>query len=103
MLIFLLSQGYFLDLYFILICVLYEFCASINSESALFTQVIFLVIHNFMFYMQGKRRILATDEWLRVKGCEDVYAIGDCATIDQRKIMVYGSVKTFILLSSLGY
>ncbi|GAV68852.1 hypothetical protein CFOL_v3_12355 [Cephalotus follicularis] len=36
---------------------------------------------------QEKRRVLATDEWLRVKGCKDVYAIGDCATIDQRKIM----------------
>ncbi|KAL2457916.1 External alternative NAD(P)H-ubiquinone oxidoreductase B1 [Forsythia ovata] len=36
---------------------------------------------------QGNRRILATDEWLRVEGCEDVYALGDCATIDQRKIM----------------
>lgn len=36
---------------------------------------------------QTDRRALATDEWLRVKGCEDVYAIGDCATIDQRKIM----------------
>ncbi|CAL5391377.1 unnamed protein product [Camellia sinensis] len=36
---------------------------------------------------QGKRRVLATDEWLRVKGCQDVYALGDCATIDQRKIM----------------
>lgn len=38
--------------------------------------------------MQTDRRALATDEWLRVKGCEDVYALGDCATIDQRKIMV---------------
>ncbi|XP_059661996.1 external alternative NAD(P)H-ubiquinone oxidoreductase B1, mitochondrial-like [Cornus florida] len=36
---------------------------------------------------QGHRRVLATDEWLRVKGCDDVYALGDCATIDQRKIM----------------
>ncbi|CAK9135023.1 unnamed protein product [Ilex paraguariensis] len=36
---------------------------------------------------QGNRRILATDEWLRVKGCEDVYALGDCATVAQRKIM----------------
>lgn len=36
---------------------------------------------------QGKRRVLATDEWLRVKGCEQMYALGDCATIDQRKIM----------------
>lgn len=48
-----------------------------------------------MFYMQGKRRVLATDEWLRVKGCEDVYAIGDCATIDQKKIMVCGSAEIF--------
>ena len=38
--------------------------------------------------MQAKRRVLATDEWLRVKGCEDVYAIGDCCSINQRKIMV---------------
>ncbi|XP_006357529.1 external alternative NAD(P)H-ubiquinone oxidoreductase B1, mitochondrial-like [Solanum tuberosum] len=36
---------------------------------------------------QGKRWILATDEWLRVKDCPDVYAIGDCTTVDQRKIM----------------
>ncbi|KAF5481199.1 hypothetical protein F2P56_001868 [Juglans regia] len=35
---------------------------------------------------QANRHVLATDEWLRVKGCEDAYAIGDCATIDQRKI-----------------
>ena len=38
--------------------------------------------------IQGNRRVLATDEWLRVKECQDVYALGDCATIDQRKIMV---------------
>ncbi|KAF7848850.1 hypothetical protein BT93_L1506 [Corymbia citriodora subsp. variegata] len=36
---------------------------------------------------QGDRRALATNEWLRVKGSENVYALGDCATIDQRKIM----------------
>ncbi|XP_030513167.1 external alternative NAD(P)H-ubiquinone oxidoreductase B1, mitochondrial-like isoform X2 [Rhodamnia argentea] len=36
---------------------------------------------------QGNRRVLATNEWLRVKGSENVYALGDCATIDQRKIM----------------
>ncbi|XP_009761589.1 external alternative NAD(P)H-ubiquinone oxidoreductase B1, mitochondrial-like [Nicotiana sylvestris] len=36
---------------------------------------------------QGKRRVLATDEWLRVKGCNNVYGLGDCATVDQRKIM----------------
>ncbi|EPS57200.1 hypothetical protein M569_17621 [Genlisea aurea] len=38
--------------------------------------------------MTGCRRILATDEWLRVKTCEDsVYALGDCATVDQKSIM----------------
>lgn len=42
----------------------------------------------YLFLWQGKRWILATDEWLRVTGCPDVYAIGDCATVDQRKIMV---------------
>ncbi|EPS68710.1 hypothetical protein M569_06057, partial [Genlisea aurea] len=36
---------------------------------------------------QGNRRVLATDEWLRVKGCDDVYALGDCATINQKKII----------------
>lgn len=39
-------------------------------------------------YVQAKNRVLATDEWLRVKECEAVYAIGDCCTINQRKIMV---------------
>lgn len=31
---------------------------------------------------------MATDEWLRVEGCDNVYALGDCATINQRKVMV---------------
>ncbi|KAG6524832.1 hypothetical protein ZIOFF_014776 [Zingiber officinale] len=43
---------------------------------------------------QGNRRALATNEWLRVRECTDVYAIGDCATIAQSKIMVYA----FLLL-----
>lgn len=46
------------------------------------------VVRDFMEQVgQAKRRVLETDEWLRVKGCENVYAIGDCATIDQRKVM----------------
>ncbi|CAI0550056.1 unnamed protein product, partial [Linum tenue] len=46
------------------------------------------VVKDFMEQIgQGKRRILATNEWLRVKETENVYALGDCATIDQRKIM----------------
>ncbi|KAM7276380.1 hypothetical protein ACFE04_018246 [Oxalis oulophora] len=46
------------------------------------------IVSDFMEQVgQAKRRVLATDEWLQVKGCEDVYALGDCATIDQRKIM----------------
>ncbi|XP_020591247.1 external alternative NAD(P)H-ubiquinone oxidoreductase B3, mitochondrial-like isoform X2 [Phalaenopsis equestris] len=36
---------------------------------------------------QGNRRVLATDEWLRVCGCDGIYAVGDCASISQRKIM----------------
>ncbi|KAG6751329.1 hypothetical protein POTOM_045862 [Populus tomentosa] len=46
------------------------------------------VVRDFMNRIgQAKRRVLATDEWLRVEGCEDVYALGDCATINQRKVM----------------
>ncbi|XP_010035669.2 external alternative NAD(P)H-ubiquinone oxidoreductase B1, mitochondrial [Eucalyptus grandis] len=46
------------------------------------------VVSDFMEQVgQGDRRALATNEWLRVKGTENVYALGDCATIDQRKIM----------------
>ncbi|GAB4859539.1 External alternative NAD(P)H-ubiquinone oxidoreductase B1, mitochondrial [Ancistrocladus abbreviatus] len=46
------------------------------------------VIRDFMEQIgQGKRHVLATDEWLRVKGCTDAFALGDCATIDQRKVM----------------
>ncbi|XP_020215449.1 external alternative NAD(P)H-ubiquinone oxidoreductase B3, mitochondrial [Cajanus cajan] len=36
---------------------------------------------------QTNRRALVTDEWLRVEGCDNVYALGDCATINQRKVM----------------
>ncbi|KAI3440707.1 NADH:ubiquinone reductase (non-electrogenic) [Psidium guajava] len=46
------------------------------------------VVRDFMEQVgQGNKRVLATNEWLRVKGSENVYALGDCATIDQRKIM----------------
>ncbi|KAG0503650.1 hypothetical protein HPP92_003722 [Vanilla planifolia] len=46
------------------------------------------VILDFMKQIdQGNRRVLATDEWLRVRGCDGVYALGDCATISQRKVM----------------
>ncbi|KAL3377384.1 hypothetical protein AABB24_003673 [Solanum stoloniferum] len=46
------------------------------------------VIMEFMKHIgQGNRRVLATDEWLRVEGQENVYALGDCATINQRKVM----------------
>ncbi|XP_031092825.1 external alternative NAD(P)H-ubiquinone oxidoreductase B1, mitochondrial-like [Ipomoea triloba] len=46
------------------------------------------VVTDFMEQIgQTNRRALATDEWLRVKGCEGAYALGDCATVDQRKIM----------------
>eukprot|EP00897_Mesotaenium_endlicherianum_P003300 jgi/Mesen1/2999/ME000177S02274 len=35
---------------------------------------------------QGQRKALATDEWLRVKGARDMWAIGDCASIEQRRM-----------------
>ncbi|KAH1145926.1 hypothetical protein GYH30_041564 [Glycine max] len=45
-------------------------------------------IKDFMAQIgQASRRALATDEWLRVEGCSNVYALGDCATINQRKVM----------------
>ncbi|KAK6919504.1 FAD/NAD(P)-binding domain [Dillenia turbinata] len=46
------------------------------------------VIMDFMKQIgQGNRRVLATDEWLRVEGYDKIYALGDCATINQRKVM----------------
>ncbi|CAH9130901.1 unnamed protein product [Cuscuta epithymum] len=46
------------------------------------------VIMDFMKEIgQGQRRVLATDDWLRVEGCENVYALGDTATINRRKVM----------------
>ncbi|XP_010905569.1 external alternative NAD(P)H-ubiquinone oxidoreductase B2, mitochondrial [Elaeis guineensis] len=46
------------------------------------------VILDFMKQVgQGNRRVLATDEWLRVCNSDGVYALGDCATISQRKVM----------------
>lgn len=47
-----------------------------------------LPLTNVSSFKQGNRRVLATDEWLRVEGCDSVYALGDCATINQRKVMV---------------
>lgn len=46
------------------------------------------VVKDFMRQIgQANRRALATDEWLRVEGCDNIYALGDCATINQRKVM----------------
>ncbi|KAF5801390.1 putative NADH:ubiquinone reductase (non-electrogenic) [Helianthus annuus] len=46
------------------------------------------VITDFMKQIgQGNRRVMATDEWLRVEGVPNVYALGDCATINQRSVM----------------
>ncbi|CAM6092499.1 unnamed protein product [Calypogeia fissa] len=36
---------------------------------------------------QDNRRMLATDEWLRVKGDSSSWALGDCSTMEQRKVM----------------
>lgn len=62
--------------------------------------VLFIQQRNFTFiyYLldidyseQINRRAIATDEWLRVEGTNNVYALGDCATINQRKVMVPSS------------
>ncbi|XP_057544144.1 external alternative NAD(P)H-ubiquinone oxidoreductase B2, mitochondrial-like [Amaranthus tricolor] len=46
------------------------------------------VIMNFMKQIgQTNRRALGTDEWLRVEGTGEIYALGDCATIIQRKVL----------------
>ncbi|KAJ7968459.1 external alternative NAD(P)H-ubiquinone oxidoreductase B2, mitochondrial-like [Quillaja saponaria] len=46
------------------------------------------LVKDFMMQVgQANRRALATDEWLRVEGCDSIYALGDCATINQRKVM----------------
>ncbi|KAL6553240.1 hypothetical protein OROGR_007082 [Orobanche gracilis] len=46
------------------------------------------VIMDFMKQIgQGTRLVLATDEWIRVEGSDSIYALGDCATINQRKVM----------------
>ncbi|XP_074296553.1 external alternative NAD(P)H-ubiquinone oxidoreductase B2, mitochondrial-like isoform X1 [Silene latifolia] len=46
------------------------------------------VVMEFMKQIgQANRRVLSTDEWLRVEGTNDIYALGDCATIQQRKVM----------------
>ncbi|XP_076953813.1 external alternative NAD(P)H-ubiquinone oxidoreductase B4, mitochondrial-like [Bidens hawaiensis] len=48
------------------------------------------VVMDFMKQIgQGNRRVMATDEWLRVEGVPNVYALGDCATINQCRVMVY--------------
>lgn len=45
-------------------------------------------VRDFMTQIgQTNRRAVATDEWLRVEGTDNVYALGDCATINQRKVM----------------
>ena len=38
---------------------------------------------------QTNRRAIATDEWLRVEATNNVYALGDCATLNQRKVLVF--------------
>ncbi|PKU69190.1 NAD(P)H dehydrogenase B1, mitochondrial [Dendrobium catenatum] len=48
-----------------------------------------LIILGFMKQVdQGNMRVLETVEWLRVLGCENIYALGDCSIIAQQKVMV---------------
>jgi len=50
--------------------------------------LLFFSNHNIFPCVQTGRRVLGTDEWLRVLGCDGVYALGDSGTINQRKVMV---------------
>ncbi|KAG0597553.1 hypothetical protein M758_12G003700 [Ceratodon purpureus] len=46
------------------------------------------VVSDFMNQIgQSDRRVLATDEWLRIKNCHGTFGIGDCASIEQRRIV----------------
>ena len=58
------------------------------TYSAIVQLQCFVNISKYSLLEQTNRRALATNEWLRVRECEGVYAIGDCATVSQRKIMV---------------
>lgn len=78
---------------------LLRFCTSEHIDNLWIGK--FLVIVCGFVCLQGNRRVLETDEWLRVKGCEEVYALGDCSTIDQRKIMV-SKLAWLSLLITLG-
>ncbi|XP_020685025.2 external alternative NAD(P)H-ubiquinone oxidoreductase B3, mitochondrial-like [Dendrobium catenatum] len=47
-----------------------------------------LIILGFMKQIdQGNMRVLETVEWLRVLGCENIYALGDFSIISQQKVM----------------
>lgn len=48
------------------------------------------VLANFMAKVgQADRRAVGTDEWLRVQGTRDVWAIGDCSTVVQVCLISY--------------
>ena len=65
-------------------------CEDIKKNvSPFYTGVLICQFSAVLILLQGSRRVLATDEWLRVKGCEYVYALGDCTHLQQKKIKVY--------------
>jgi NADH:ubiquinone reductase (non-electrogenic) len=65
------------------------------TYSAIVQLQCFVNISKYSLIEQTNRRALATNEWLRVRECEGVYAIGDCATVSQRKIMVCVMCRAF--------
>jgi NADH dehydrogenase FAD-containing subunit len=38
--------------------------------------------------IQHNRNAILTDQWLQVKGASGIYALGDCASIEQEKLLV---------------
>lgn len=75
-------------------CIVIIVCASSNSFMIFLLLESLVCLYWFTYvapYNQTNRRVLGTDEWLRVEGCDGVYALGDCASIQQRKVLVCAS------------
>lgn len=71
------------------VCFFKWFILILNFHENLYSWTCFKPSSLLSLGKQTNRRVLATDEWLRVEKCDSIYALGDCATINQRKVMVY--------------
>jgi hypothetical protein len=46
-----------------------------------------LKLKNRIPTIQHNKLAIVTDEYLQVKGFDSIYAVGECATIDQKKLL----------------